>query len=273
MFGLEHGQSWLAGRVAGVPIRLHWTLGLMVVIQLVQALVYNPSYLVWAILIEVLIIGSIAFHELAHALVARGYGLRSLDITLHAFGGWARMAGEPTNTQQVAISAAGPVSNLVLWAAFAALTRSPGLGTLGWVAANVAQFNFVIALFNMVPAYPLDGGSVLLHGLRSIAPYHHANWLAYKVGVIISIPLGIFGLISNQLLLALVFWMSYQHSSERLIGVGHVGGWEYWKQRWSKVFSGRPRGAKITPINVNWQKYAPPGTTVRDPEDKPPTVN
>lgn len=273
MFGL-HGPSWFAGRIAGVPIRLDWTLGLMVAIQVAQTLFHNPSMIAWVLLGELLVVGSIAFHELAHALVGRGYGLRVLDITLHAFGGWARLNGEPTNTQQVAISAAGPISNLVLWMVFGAAARMPELGTLSWIAAYAAQFNLMIALFNMVPAYPLDGGSVLLHGLRSVAPYHQANWLAYSVGKYISIPLGIFGLISNNLFLALIFWIAYQHSSERLVGVGHVGGWDYWKNRWSKLFSGRPRGGgKITPINVNWQKYAPPGTTVRDPEDKPPTIH
>ena len=271
MFGLAQGQSWLAGRVAGVPIRLHWSLGIMVVVQLIRTLVYNPSFLLWALLCEVLIVASIAFHELSHALVARSYGLRSLDITLHAFGGWARMSGEPTNPQQVAISAAGPISNLALWMAFGALSRVASLGTLSYVGFELASFNLLIALFNMIPAYPLDGGSVLLHGLRMIAPYEKANWLAYKVGVVLSIPLAIYGVISGNLLLALVFYMSYQYSQERLTGVGHVGGWAYWKQRfWGST---RPRPSNVTPLNVDWQKYAPPGTTVREPTDKPPTIN
>lgn len=268
---MNNGQSWFAGRVAGVPIHLHWSLGVMVAIQLLQTLFHSPGFLLWAALAQLLIVGSIFFHELAHATFARAYGLHCLEITLHAFGGWARMSGQSTDKQQVVISAVGPLSNFALWMAFSALARIPALGMLGYVAYMVASFNLLLGLFNLIPAYPLDGGSVLRHGLLLIAPPAQANWLAFKIGGFIAVPLGIFGLYANNLLLALVGFMSYQYAQERLTGVGHVGGWEYWKARVSAPRRSRP--SNVTPINVNWQKYAPPGTTVREPSDKPPTIN
>lgn len=274
MFAFEHGHSWYAGRTFGVPVRLHWSLGLMVAIQLLRTLFDAPRFLVYVLVVELFVVLSIYFHEMAHAMVARFYGLRALDVTLHAFGGFARMSGEAPSKQQVAISAAGPLSNLFLWLVFTGLERFLGIGHFGSMASMVAGFNFILALFNLVPAYPLDGGSMLVHGLRSTAPHAQASWLAFKIGVVVSVPLGIYGLISNNLFLALVFYLTYTASQERLASVGHVGGWAYWKARF-RALRPQPRPPNVTPLNVDWQRYAPPGATVKDPPDgdKPPTIN
>src|ERR1041384_2870721 len=105
MLPFEHGKSWYVGRILGVPVRLHWSLALMVGLQLVRALVYGrfPQAL-WVVPIELLIIASIWFHEMAHSLVGRSYGMRTLELTLHAFGGFVRQAGQPTDRQQMLVS-------------------------------------------------------------------------------------------------------------------------------------------------------------------------
>src|SRR5436853_7394990 len=101
MLPFEHGQSWSIGRWFGVPIRLHWSRALMVGIQLLRTLIQAPAYLGVELVVDVLIIASIWFHEMGHALVGRGYGMRTLEMTLHAFGGFVRQTGQASDRQQV----------------------------------------------------------------------------------------------------------------------------------------------------------------------------
>ena len=109
---------------------------------------------------------SIVFHELSHSLVARRYGISIRGITLFAFGGVAEMDDEPpTPRSEFFMAVVGPISSVVLGGALLAATRTgSSLGspapvvTLGEV---LAALNFLVAMFNMVPAFPLDGGRIL----------------------------------------------------------------------------------------------------------------
>lgn len=273
MLPFEHGKSWYLGRLLGVPVRLHWSLALMVGLQFVRALLSGGlTIALWVIPVEVLIIASIWFHEMAHSMVGRSYGMRTLEMTLHAFGGFVRQAGQPSDRQQMLISAAGPLSNIVLWLLLNGVANVVGgYGPARWIALSVADFNLLIGLFNMIPAFPLDGGSVLVHGLRLTAPHAQASWLAYSIGVWISVPLVVFGLITSNLLLSLIFFFTYGACSERLAATGAVGGAQYWKGR---VMRPR-RTAKITPLHVDWKRFSQPGAGVKDPpdDDPPPTIN
>ncbi len=109
---------------------------------------------------------SLIFHELAHSLVARRYGIPIKGITLFIFGGVAHMEEEPPDAKSEFLMAlAGPVSSVLLAAAFFAVWRSgdalrlaaPVAGIVGYLAF----INGLLAVFNMVPAFPLDGGRVL----------------------------------------------------------------------------------------------------------------
>jgi Zn-dependent protease/predicted transcriptional regulator len=106
---------------------------------------------------------SIIFHEMAHAMVARHYGIAIRGITLFIFGGVAEMETEPKNPRsELLMALAGPVASLALAAGLSALV---GLAAAVPAAAGVVRYlaliNFVLALFNLVPAFPLDGGRVL----------------------------------------------------------------------------------------------------------------
>lgn len=109
---------------------------------------------------------SIVFHELWHSLVARRYGLDMRGITLFLFGGVAEMGGEPPSPKaEFTLAAAGPVSSVVLASVFLAAARlltgrgplTPVTGVLNYLG----YLNFVLAAFNLIPAFPLDGGRVL----------------------------------------------------------------------------------------------------------------
>ena len=113
---------------------------------------------------------SLIFHELSHSLVARRHGLAIRGITLFIFGGVAEMVDEPASPKaEFAMAIAGPIASLGLAIAFQALTA---LGdAFAWpvpvlaVARYLATINLMLALFNLVPAYPLDGGRILRAGL------------------------------------------------------------------------------------------------------------
>ena len=109
---------------------------------------------------------SILFHELSHSLVARRYGIPIKGITLFIFGGVAEMEDEPpTAKAEFRMAVAGPVASAVLALGFRVLAgMAEALDTpeaVGDVAAYLAYLNMLLALFNLVPAFPLDGGRML----------------------------------------------------------------------------------------------------------------
>jgi Zn-dependent protease/predicted transcriptional regulator len=115
---------------------------------------------------------SVIFHEMSHSLVARRYGLPMKGITLFIFGGVSEMTEEPENPKtEFSMAIAGPVSSIVIGFVFYGLYRA-GL-QLAWpegvwaVLSYLAFINFALAVFNLIPAYPLDGGRVLRSALWS----------------------------------------------------------------------------------------------------------
>ncbi len=109
---------------------------------------------------------SIVFHELCHSLAARSYGMEMKGITLFIFGGVAEMGEEPPNPRaEFFMAAAGPVSSLLLAGLFRAanvILQAAGAGGLASaVLSYLALINVILAAFNLVPAYPLDGGRIL----------------------------------------------------------------------------------------------------------------
>lgn len=145
---------------------------------------------------------SIVFHEMSHSLVARSYGLEMMSITLFIFGGVSEMGEEPANPRtEFSMAIAGPLSSVVLGVVFYALARA-GAG-LGWPVSPLAVFsylsfiNFALAVFNLIPAYPLDGGRVLRsilwgwkHNMRA------ATRIASRIGAAFGAGLIVLGVVS-----------------------------------------------------------------------------
>jgi Zn-dependent protease/CBS domain-containing protein len=109
---------------------------------------------------------SIVFHEFWHSIVARRYGLPMKGITLFIFGGVAEMEDEPQNAKtELLMAIAGPISSVVLGilflAAYRAMTAGGWFGPIAAVLQYLGWLNFILAVFNMLPAFPLDGGRVL----------------------------------------------------------------------------------------------------------------
>ena len=160
--------SWKLGRAAGVDIYVHLTFLLFLGWEFFsRALRGDIAGAVWqGIVFYMLLFGTVVLHELGHAMAARRYGIGTQDIILLPIGGVARLLGNPGSAvEELVIALAGPAVNLVLAGLiFAALQLAPetaGVGVLGVLLATWLRINLGLLLFNLIPAFPMDGGRVL----------------------------------------------------------------------------------------------------------------
>lgn len=157
--------------------------------------------------VVLLAFSSVVLHELGHALVARKLGVFVSGIDLHFFGGVAKLASQPKSERdEIAIAAAGPAVSFVL----------AGLGMALYFATGFAVFellalvNLVIAVFNLIPALPMDGGRILRAILSKRFGHQRATEYAVRVSRVVSIGFAVIGLAFAHLqllLLAGVLWV------------------------------------------------------------------
>src|SRR3984957_4472534 len=159
------------GSILGIPIYLHasWLL-IFALITYSLGTQFTDSHPQWSstqhwtvgILTSILFFASVLFHELSHSVVAMHYKIRVASITLFIFGGVARIGREPSKAiQEFNIAIAGPLSSYFLCAFFFGLTLLfPNNEALGALGLWLAQINFAVATFNLLPGFPLDGGRI-----------------------------------------------------------------------------------------------------------------
>jgi Zn-dependent protease len=159
------------GRILGIPIYVHssWIF-IFALITWSLAMQYTQLHPGWTvaqhwttgILTSVLFFASVVFHELAHSIIAQHYKIRVISITLFLFGGVARIGREPSKpSQEFNIAIAGPLASGFLAAAFLSLTLVfPYQEMFGALATWLGWTNASLALFNLLPGFPLDGGRI-----------------------------------------------------------------------------------------------------------------
>jgi stage IV sporulation protein FB len=200
------------GRVFGVPIRLHFTFLLLLVFLLVNGIGNKQSGPATAVYILALF-ASVLLHEIGHTLVARHYGIKTLEIVMFPIGGVSRPERMPTGRQELWISLAGPLVNaliagaLIVWLWFAGsfvpiqLLKEPTNENL---AERIASGNLLLFLFNLLPAYPMDGGRILRAILALRKPENEATRIAAMAGRRLAVALILFGLLSGNFMLVFV---------------------------------------------------------------------
>jgi Zn-dependent protease/predicted transcriptional regulator len=168
------GSSWRVGRVAGIEVRVDtsWAvIALLITYSMYRRIDFlypelsGAGAVGLAVLSAVLFFGSVLVHELAHALVAQARGIRVQDITLFLFGGATRARVESRGPgDEFLIALVGPLTSGILAGLFGIIAglggdvlSRPLAGTLGYLA----WVNLVLAVFNLVPGFPLDGGRLL----------------------------------------------------------------------------------------------------------------
>jgi Zn-dependent protease/CBS domain-containing protein len=182
------------GRLFGIPIYVH--VSWLVIFGLVSwtlATTYFPErypglgargYWLRGVVSALLFFVSILLHELGHALMALRHGIGIQSITLFIFGGVARLAEDPDDGgTELKVALAGPLVSLALGAAFYVGSLAPVLGGAAQsVARYLAFINVAVAVFNLVPAFPLDGGRLLRGLLWSLAGKSRATSIATGAG-------------------------------------------------------------------------------------------
>src|SRR5256886_10833664 len=171
------GTSWHIGRIFGIPLRIHisWFLVFALVVWSL-ARFFFPAVLSQSPLWEYWVLGvaaalrrfaSVLVHELGHCLVALRYRIPIAQITLSICGGMAHIRREaPTPKAEFLIAIAGPIVSVGVGLGFWLLAALPGAPLeLTAVSEHLRNINLVLAIFNLVPGYPLDGGRVLRAGL------------------------------------------------------------------------------------------------------------
>lgn len=172
----------------------------------------GTAYLVMAVIAMLCFFASLLLHELAHSVVARRLGLPIGGITLFLFGGVAEMKEEPPSAQvEFWVAIAGPIMSLFLslgfWLLSLGVLAVGGPATAGAVLSYLSAINLILALFNLVPAFPLDGGRVLRAWLwHRRGDLLRATETAAKSGVIFAyvlMGLGLLALFQGALITAL----------------------------------------------------------------------
>jgi Zn-dependent protease/predicted transcriptional regulator len=217
--------SWKLGSVAGIGIFVHWTF-LILIVYVVVAEIFDGGTVRDAVEVVALVsavFGCIVLHELGHALTARRFGIGTRDITLLPIGGVARLERMPEDPwQEFLVAIAGPAVNVVIAVGLAAVLAVTGTLTHAWKAEFVdaplpfrlLEINLFLALFNLIPAFPMDGGRVLRALLaKATGDYVKATQAAASVGQGVAILLGIGGLFSGNpflIFIALFVYMGAQ---------------------------------------------------------------
>lgn len=193
------------GKLSGIPLFLHWTFLLIPGYILLSGLAMGrPAFGMLADLTFVMVIFTcVVLHELGHAIAARKFGVRTRDIILMPIGGVARLERIPRRPrEELIVALAGPAVNVVLAASLLALTL-PVFGVDGLVVptsftANLVgkaiAVNLAMIVFNMLPAFPLDGGRVLRAVLSSSMGHLKATRAAAKTGQAMAVLFGLAGL-------------------------------------------------------------------------------
>jgi Zn-dependent protease/CBS domain-containing protein len=213
------GGSFKIGRAFGIDVQVHWTFFLLLGFFAFAS--YQRSGSLTNALVTTLVIVAlfvcVVLHEFGHSLVAQRLGIEIQDITLLPIGGVARLKSLPTRPwDEVKIAIAGPLVNVVLAPIFFAvallLGASPlqpanileGGGSFGQIFAYLGLINVGLVLFNLIPAFPMDGGRVLRGLLATRLGAVRATDISSAVGQFFALGFFLIGLLGGNILLALV---------------------------------------------------------------------
>jgi Zn-dependent protease len=208
-------KSWRLGRMFGFPVEINLSFLLLL------ALVYVAFGGLAGVIVVGLAFGSVLLHELGHALVARQLGVHVSGIELSFFGGAAKMEQMPRSAnREIAIAAAGPAVSLML--------SGLGLGLGGLLSspllAAIGQINLVLAVFNLIPALPMDGGRILRALLSRKMDFVRATDISVQVARVVAVGFGVVGLLGGMyqlLVLAPFLWM--MGTRERMVARAMAG--------------------------------------------------
>ncbi|MCX8079822.1 MAG: site-2 protease family protein [Bacteroidia bacterium] len=201
-------------RVAGIPVKIHWTFLLLI------AYIFFSNYLsgkasdqiIWTLLFILSIFLTVFLHELGHAAMARVFGIRTHDITILPIGGVARLSEIPTKPfEEILVSLAGPMVNVILsivvyilydirWDKIILIKAGESISGENFFIYYFFV-NLWLAVFNLIPGFPMDGGRVLRALLSYRMERYKATRIAAYIGQAIAVVFIFFGFFSNPFLI------------------------------------------------------------------------
>ncbi len=218
-------HAFLVARIRGIPIRIDVTFLLALPFfaysfgqsfsGAARLAGTRPEHLVgspwlWGLLLAIALFASVLVHELGHSLYAVQRGGKVRSITLYMVGGVSELASPPRNEALMAL--VGPLTSLILGGVFvglARLTTGTGSPNLSFGLFYLGQLNVVLGVFNLLPAFPMDGGRVLRGALaRRIGPIR-ATRIAASVGRAFAIVFAVLGFLSLNVLLLFISFVVY----------------------------------------------------------------
>jgi Zn-dependent protease len=222
--------AWQLGRVAGIVVQVHWTFLLLIgwVVLMHTRAGGGAGDALRGVVLTLAVFACVVLHEFGHALTARRYGIGTRDITLLPIGGVARLARMPEDPrQELLVAAAGPAVNVLLAGMIAAVlwitgSRIPVTGVTLYGSRFLEQLmgiNVVLVIFNLLPAFPMDGGRILRGALALRLPYLKATRWAAATGQTIAVALGFAGITmaSPFLVLIALFVFSGARAEARMV--------------------------------------------------------
>lgn len=222
--------SFKLGNIAGIGVFIHWTFSLLIlfIVYVNYKAGQNATQILWSVLFILCIFLTVLMHELGHALTAKKFDIKTKDITLLPIGGLARLEKLPEKpSEELMVAFAGPLVNIVLalvTSLFITLPNTPeemvaqlenGVNA-GNFFLNFYLVNIVLAFFNLIPAFPMDGGRVLRALLSYKLERHQATKIAARIGQVLAIGFIFLGFFSNPVLIfiGIFVFMGAQIESE-----------------------------------------------------------
>jgi Zn-dependent protease/CBS domain-containing protein len=220
------------GSVRGIAIKIHISLVLLMayIVFVVWARFHGVAgeaeidvgalslgAVTWGVLIAVGLFASIVLHELGHSLVAQSMGVRVRGITLMMLGGFASMDRIPERRYaEFRLSIVGPLVSFALAGIFALVGTQSSSTDVQFYCHWLANANLVLAIFNMLPAFPLDGGRALRSLLAVRYGHVHATQIAVRIGKGLAWGLGVLGLLTFNMILVMIAFFIYTTAQSEL---------------------------------------------------------
>ena len=229
--------SWKIGEVSGIGVYVHATflilIGWVALNHWMEG--RNLAYVIAGVGFILSLFACVVLHELGHALTAKKYGIKTRDITLLPIGGVARLERMPSDPkQELWVALAGPAVNVAIAAAlFIVLQLTGGMESFSRLSVTGGSFfqrllvvNIFLVLFNMLPAFPMDGGRILRALLAMRLDYMRATQIAAGLGQGMAFLFGFIGLFSNPFLvfIALFVWIGAAQESSMVQMRSALGG-------------------------------------------------
>lgn len=202
------------GTVGRTELKVHATFFLLLAwVAVAAALEGGGAAALVNVVFIIAIFGCVVLHELGHATMARRFGIKTPEIVLLPIGGIARLDRMPEDPrQEILIAIAGPAVNVVIWLVLTVvLSAQVSLDAVGSLEdpsqgflARLATVNLILVVFNMIPAFPMDGGRVFRAALAMFTDRARATQIAANVGQVIAFLFGFLGLTNGSPILVLI---------------------------------------------------------------------